>query len=177
QDPDVIMVGEIRDRETADITIRAAITGHLVFSTLHTNTAIGAITRLHDLGVERFMTASAVIGLIAQRLIRCICPSCAEPATVDPEKRSALGIPISAKVMRGRGCPACRMSGYAGRVALFEMIVVTPELRRLMVQGAKEEELMAEAERSGTTSLRRRGCELILEGKTTVEEVLRVTEE
>lgn len=177
QDPDVIMVGEIRDRETADIVVRAAITGHLVFSTLHTNTAIGAVTRLVDLGVERFLISSGVIGLLAQRLVRKICPHCKQEVEVDTEKLKALSIDPEAKVFRGKGCKHCRMSGYSGRLGIFELVVLTPEICELIEKGESEDKMLEEAKRSGTTEIREAGVQKILEGVTTIEEVLRVTEE
>ena len=177
QDPDVIMVGEVRDRETADIVVRAAITGHLVFSTLHTNTAIGAITRLVDLGVERFLIASGVIGLLAQRLVRKICSQCKQEIEVDAAKLKALSIDPKAKLFRGRGCQHCRMTGYAGRIGIFELVTITPKLRELIIDGATEDKMLEEAKRSGTMEIRNAGVQKILEGTTTIEEVLRVTEE
>lgn len=177
QDPDVIMVGEVRDRETADIVVRAAITGHLVFSTLHTNTAIGAVTRLVDLGVERFLISSGVIGLLAQRLVRKICSHCKQEMEVDAQKLKMLSMDPKAKVFRGKGCNDCRMSGYSGRLGIFELVVLTPELRELIEKGASEDEMLKEAKRNGTTEIREAGVQKILEGVTTIEEVLRVTEE
>src|SRR3989338_3799174 len=177
QDPDVIMLGEVRDKETADIAVRAAITGHLVFSTLHTNTAIGAVTRLGDLGIEPFLLSSALIGVLAQRLVRKICPHCIKPADVSDEKKKKFGIDVQMKLSRGAGCKHCRMSGYSGRQALFELVSITPELKQLMSEGASEEKMLELAKKDGTKTLREHGVELMREGKTTLEEVLRVNEE
>lgn len=177
QDPDVIMIGEIRDRETADIAVRAAITGHLVFSTIHTNTAIGAITRLQDLGVERFMAASGIVGLMSQRLVRKICSYCKKPAEKDEGKLAALNLPPDTEVFRGKGCKHCRMSGYSGRLGLFEVVEITPILRKMIIEGASEDAMTAEVGRLGILDLREQGRRRVLSGSTTIEEVLRVTEE
>jgi type IV pilus assembly protein PilB len=177
QDPDVIMVGEIRDRETADIAVRAAITGHLVFSTIHTNTAIGAVTRLTDLGVEPFLIASALIGVMSQRLVRCVCPQCQAPTRDDEVKLSLLGLPADTPIARGTGCKNCRMSGYAGRTGLFEIVPIDRALRSMIVARKPEDELAAYVRSKGILDLRSRGRSLVLEGKTTVDDVLRVTEE
>ncbi len=177
QDPDVIMVGEVRDRETADIVVRAAITGHLVFSTLHTNTAIGAITRLVDLGIERFLISSGIIGLLAQRLVRRICPHCRHEVNAENAKREVLSIDPKATIYRGKGCKNCRMSGYWGRLGIFELVDISPMLREMIIQGASEDKLLEQAKKEGTTEIREAGIQKILEGVTTIEEVLRVTEE
>ncbi|MFA4875417.1 MAG: GspE/PulE family protein [bacterium] len=177
QDPDVIMVGEVRDDETADIAVRAAITGHLVFSTIHTNTAMGAVTRLMDLGVEPFLLSSAIIGVMSQRLVRRICEHCRKPAEVDEVKLMALGIPPKTVVHRGRGCKKCRMSGYSGRMGLFEIIPIDKDLRKMIVAGKTEDELTAEARARGIQDLRQQGAKHVIKGATTVDEVLRVTEE
>lgn len=177
QDPDVIMVGEIRDSETADIAVRAAITGHLVFSTIHTNTSMGCVTRLVDLGVEPFMVASGLIGVMSQRLVRRVCGHCRHQAEVDEAKLGTLGIKPGAKLFRGKGCKHCRMSGYSGRIGLFELVATNARLRQDIIRGASEDELIVEAHKQGIPDLREQGRRRILEGVTTVEEVLRVTEE
>ncbi len=177
QDPDVIMVGEVRDRETADISVRAAITGHLVFSTIHTNTAMGAVTRLADLGVEPFLLSSALIGVMSQRLVRRICEHCRRPAEVDETKLKAIGLAPDSVVQRGRGCKRCRMSGYSGRIGLFEIIPLDKKLRSMIASGVGEEELSTETRGRGIIDLRERGARYVLQGVTTVDEVLRVTEE
>jgi len=177
QDPDVIMVGEIRDKETADISVRAAITGHLVFSTIHTNTAIGAITRLRDLGIEPFMVSSALIGVMSQRLVRRVCQDCIRQVEVEDARLMALELPRGTKVMKGKGCKSCRMSGYSGRIGLFEVAALDRKLRGMIVADRAEDELEAYARSLGIMDLRHQGRRAVLEGKTTIEEVLRVTEE
>ncbi|HPQ80600.1 MAG TPA: ATPase, T2SS/T4P/T4SS family, partial [bacterium] len=172
-----IMVGEIRDGDTADIAVRAAITGHLVFSTIHTNTALGAVTRLQDLGVEPFMIASALIGTMSQRLVRRICEHCRRPAESEEEKFLALGIAPGTVVYRGRGCKHCRMSGYSGRIGLFELVPIKGPLRQMIVEKASEDDMTALAREQGSVDLREQGRRKIEAGITTVEEVLRVTEE
>ncbi|MBI1850611.1 MAG: Flp pilus assembly complex ATPase component TadA [Planctomycetes bacterium] len=179
-DPDVIMVGEIRDPETADIAVQSALTGHLVFSTLHTNDGIGALTRLVDLGVEPFLIASATVGVVAQRLVRVLCPECREPITLGPEAAAALDVttppPLGATVFRARGCLSCRESGYRGRVGIFETLRVTPRLRELFLAKASPASLREEGERDGMRQLRDDGVEKALQGVTSLEEVLRVTQ-
>ncbi len=177
QDPDVIMVGEIRDKETADISVRAAITGHLVFSTIHTNTAIGAVTRLRDLGIEPFMVGSALIGVMSQRLVRKICKDCRRPIEVEEAKLKAMDLPKDTKILKGKGCKKCRMSGYSGRMGLFEVMDLDRKLRGMIVENRPEEEIEAYARSQGAMDLRHQGRRAILEGATTIEEVLRVTEE
>lgn len=177
QDPDVIMIGEIRDRETADIAVRAAITGHLVFSTLHTNTSIGAITRMADLGVERFLVSSALLGVMAQRLVRRLCPACREPADVDVAVRDHVGIPRDVTIYRATGCEACNMSGYVGRIGLFELVALDASMRSMIAAGAGEDELRAEAARRGFTTIRDEAAARVVEGATTIEEMLRVSGE
>lgn len=177
QDPDVIMVGEIRDRETADMAVRAAITGHLVFSTIHTNTAMGSVNRLIDLGVEPFMVSSALVGVMSQRLVRVVCQHCKKPIEVDPIKLATLELPPDQQVFKGRGCKRCRMSGYSGRTGLFEIVPMNREMRQMVVNGASEDDLIQVARKEGVPDLREKGKDLVLEGKTTVDEVLRVTEE
>ncbi|MFA5187270.1 MAG: GspE/PulE family protein, partial [Patescibacteria group bacterium] len=177
QDPDVIMVGEIRDKETADISVRAAITGHLVFSTIHTNTAIGAVTRLRDLGIEPFMVGSALIGVMSQRLVRKVCKDCRRPIEVEEAKLKAMDLPKDTKILKGKGCKKCRMSGYTGRMGLFEVMDLDRKLRGMIVENRPEEEIEAYARSQGAMDLRHQGRRAILEGLTTIEEVLRVTEE
>src|SRR5579883_2265126 len=180
QDPDIIMVGEIRDFETAEIAIQAALTGHLVFSTLHTNDAPGAVTRLLDMGVEPYLVASSLIGAVAQRLVRRVCPFCAEPYM--PEKETLAAIGLSPKdwsgdtpFRRGRGCDKCMRTGYKGRVGLYEMFVMDEVLRRMTVDRASSTELKDQAIRDqDMRTLLGDGQLAALEGKTTPEEVLRV---
>src|SRR3954463_7499273 len=178
QDPNVVMVGEIRDVETADIAIRAAMTGHLVFSTLHTNDAVGGITRLLDMDVEPFLLASVVKSFIAQRLVRTICPECKTLAGYPVEYLHELGVtfPPDFKFYRGTGCDHCRQTGYQGRVAIYEICVVTEPLRRLILQKRDGSELKQCAIAQGMETLRHDGWRRVGQGITTIEEVVRVTQ-
>jgi len=178
QDPDIIMVGEIRDRETAEIAIHAALTGHLVFATLHTNDAAGAVTRLIDMGIEPFLVESATIGILAQRLARRICEHCKKPYATTPELLKSLGIATAAVTFyRGAGCPACKNTGYQGRIGLFELMEMNETLRGLIVAKAPSSAIKAAAAQSGFRTLRQEGLIKAAAGVTTVEEVLRVTQE
>lgn len=174
QDPDVIMIGEIRDSETANIAVRAAITGHLVLSTLHTNTAAGAISRLVDLGLEPFLISSALQGVCAQRLVRKICPRCREESPV--EKLGKFKSVIK-KSYRGKGCPRCKLTGYAGRIGIFEMAPLNDQLRELIYKETSEKSLVEELRKQGFAAMQKDGFEKVEQGITTLEEVLRVTEE
>ncbi len=178
QDPNVVMVGEIRDVETADIAIRAAMTGHLVFSTLHTNDAVGGITRLIDMEVEPFLLSSVVKAFLAQRLVRTICPDCKEIVGYPVEYLHEIGadIPPDFKFYRGAGCENCRHTGYQGRLAIYEICVITEPLKRLIMQKADGGELKKCAIREGMLTLRQDGWRRVTEGKTTIEEVVRVTQ-
>src|SRR6476660_4849357 len=178
QDPNVVMVGEIRDVETADISIRAAMTGHLVFSTLHTNDAVGGITRLLDMDVEPFLLASVVKAFIAQRLVRTICPECKTLAGYPVEYLEELGVtfPPDFKFYRGTGCDHCRQTGYQGRVAIYEICLVTEPLRRLILQKRDGSELKQCAIAQGMETLRHDGWRRVGQGITTIEEVVRVTQ-
>jgi len=178
QDPNVVMVGEIRDIETADISIRAAMTGHLVFSTLHTNDAVGGITRLLDMDVEPFLLASVVKSFIAQRLVRTICPHCAQPVDYPREYLTEIGIPheLGKRFQRGAGCDNCRQTGYLGRLAIYEICVVTEPLKKLIMQKRDGGELKQCAIAEGMETLRQDGWRRVGQGKTTIEEVVRVTQ-
>jgi type IV pilus assembly protein PilB len=178
QDPDVIMVGEIRDRDTAEIAIQAALTGHLVFATLHTNDASGAATRLIDMGIEPFLIASSTIGVMAQRLARKICGNCKKPYTASPETLRSVGIASgdAATFYRGEGCPACKNSGYQGRVGLFELMETNEVMRSLIVAKAASSSLKTAAVQSGFKTLREDGLRKAAAGITALEEVLRVTQ-
>ncbi len=181
QDPDVIMVGEIRDKETAEIAIRAALTGHLVFSTLHTNDAPGAVTRLIDMGIEPFLVASSVEGLVAQRLVRRLCNVCKRPAKLDDAFLDEVGFP-RARLAEGTihepvGCDECRGSGFRGRTGIYEILVVDDSVRPLVTARASANEIKAEAIRQGMRTLRDDGWTKVLAGVTTIEEVLRASEE
>ncbi len=179
QDPDIIMVGEIRDFETAEIAVKAALTGHLVLSTLHTNDAPGTITRLLNMGVEPFLITASVNLVLAQRLARRICADCKADVDVDLEVLRDLGVPedqlANATVKKGAGCPTCGGSGYKGRVALYEVMRFTDDLKERVLQGASAAELKAAAIKNGMLTLRMSGIRKILDGVTTPEEVLRVT--
>jgi general secretion pathway protein E len=178
QDPDVIMIGEIRDIETAEIAIQSALTGHLVFSTLHTNDAPSAITRLLDMGVESFLLSSTVRGILAQRLVRVICPECKEiDLHSDKESLSALGIDSNLPVFKGKGCEKCAFTGYYGRTGIFELLVVDDDIRRLILKNADSNVLRDSAKKHGMRTLLEDGIEKIKSGITTYNEVLRVTQE
>jgi general secretion pathway protein E len=179
QDPNVVMVGEVRDVETADITIRAAMTGHLVFSTLHTNDAVGGITRLLDMEVEPFLLASVVKSFIAQRLVRTICRECAEKVEYPPDYLAEIAFPLKefgTKFDRGKGCDHCRHTGYQGRAAIYEICVVTEPLRKLIMQKKDGGELKQCAIAEGMITLRQDGWRRVSQGTTTIEEVVRVTQ-
>jgi len=176
-DPNIVMVGEMRDLETTEIAIRAALTGHLVFSTLHTNDAVGGITRLLDMGVEPFLVGSAVRAFIAQRLVRRLCKYCSEPAHYKTEDLIALGFPMEwmNKIRRPVGCPHCRNTGFAGRTAIFEICEMSPRMQELIQRRAPANELRELAIREGMVPLRKAGWETVSHGITSVEEVVRVT--
>ncbi|HWH91084.1 MAG TPA: GspE/PulE family protein [Candidatus Binatia bacterium] len=179
QDPNVVMVGEIRDVETADISIRAAMTGHLVFSTLHTNDAVGGITRLLDMDVEPFLLASVVKAFIAQRLVRTICPDCVEVVDYPRDYLVEIGVPVKelgTRFRRGAGCDQCRQTGYQGRAAIYEVCVITEALRRLIMRRRDGSELKQCAVAEGMESLRQDGWRRVAQGSTTIEEVVRVTQ-
>jgi len=178
QDPDVVMVGEIRDSETAEIAIRAALTGHQVFSTLHTNDATGAVTRLLDMGVEAFLIASSLEGVLAQRLVRKLCPNCrveSPVAAVLRDKMEALGgRKIEGAFFRGNGCEECRNTGYRGRTGIFELLSLTPELKEMILQKRSNAELKATAQ-EGMTTMHQDALQKASAGITSLEEILRVS--
>ncbi len=179
QDPDVIMVGEIRDTETAEIAIKAALTGHLVISTLHTNDAPTTISRLQDMGIEPFYIGSSVIMVLAQRLVRKVCPDCAVPVTYDTDMLIEMGASEemirSAKFMKGTGCPNCNGSGYKGRVAIYEIMEITEELKKIILKGADAVIIKEAALKNGMKSLRQAAMLKMFAGLTTMEEVISVT--
>jgi general secretion pathway protein E len=183
QDPDIIMVGEIRDRETAEIAIQASLTGHLVFSTLHTNDAAGAVTRLLDMGVEAFLVSSSVLAIIAQRLVRVICRECRERYHPDPSLVKEVGLERAGDTefdgyfSRGKGCAACFQTGYRGRSGIYELLVIDDNIRSLVMSGADSNVIRRKAIEQGMTTLFRDGIIKIIKGTTTVDEVLRVTQE
>jgi general secretion pathway protein E len=176
QDPDVIMIGEIRDKETATIAIQASLTGHLVFSTLHTNDAPSALTRLADMGIEPYLLASSVLGVIAQRLVRRICPDCKISYAPSVEELRELKLTASdGQICKGKGCEKCFHSGYKGRVGLYELMLLTPQIKRQVLQSQDAEELRRVACADGMTPLFSQGVELVRKGITTSSEVFRVT--
>jgi general secretion pathway protein E len=178
QDPDVIMVGEIRDIETAEIAIHSALTGHLVFSTLHTNDAPGAVTRLLDMGIEGFLVSSSLIGVLAQRLVRVICPVCKEPHMPQQELVDKMEFfPENFTAYRGAGCDHCRGTGYRGRTGIFEMMPVDGEIRRMVLDKVSADVIRQKAVAKGMQVLRDNGWQKVREGVTTIEEVLRVSQE
>ncbi len=177
QDPDVVLVGEIRDLETAEISVQASLTGHLVLSTLHTNTAVGAVTRLVDMGVEPFLIASSLIGALAQRLVRRLCPHCKQAYEPDALERELLGIDQSEslELYRAKGCVECDQIGYSGRLGIYELVPINEGLRKLIHDQASEDELLKEA-RKHSSSLLQNGFARVRLGETTVDEVFRVTQ-
>jgi general secretion pathway protein E len=179
QDPDVILVGEIRDKETAEIAIQSSLTGHLVFSTLHTNDAASAVTRLIDMGIEPFLVTSSVIAIIAQRLVRVLCPKCKEACEPDAESLANIGIDreaLSRHVLyRRTGCHACMNTGYRGRTAIFEIMLLEDEIKRLILKTSDSNQINDLAIQKGMTNLLYDGAQRVLAGVTTIEEVLRVT--
>lgn len=182
QDPDVILVGEIRDAETAEIAIQSALTGHLVFSTLHTNDAASAITRLQEMGVESYLLSSCLLAVMAQRLVRKICPHCGAAYDLPPgffeEVVQALGVDSTqapSEVWRGKGCANCANTGFSGRTGIYELIQVDDEIRRLIVKGADSGSILSKARSLGMRTLRQDGLQKVLAGQTTFEEVMRVT--
>ncbi|UCF37270.1 MAG: type II secretion system ATPase GspE [Acidobacteriota bacterium] len=179
QDPDVIMVGEMRDLETAEIGIRAALTGHLVFSTLHTNDAPSAIARLVDMGAEDYLIASSVLGVLAQRLVRIICPSCRVKAELGPTYLKEVGFPIDFgdQIYEGRGCKDCANTGYRGRIGVYELMLMNDEIRKLTIQNSDSSKLRKAAQAAGMITLRQDGFEKVKHGLTTIAEVIRVTQE
>lgn len=181
-DPDVVLIGEIRDRETADIAVQASLTGHLVFSTLHTNDAPGATTRLIEMGIEPYLVASSVEMVVAQRLVRLICPNCKELSKPSSQELDAMQAEYGADrvpdaLYRGRGCRNCQNTGYRGRQGVFELMPVTEEIRSLIMERVSAGQIRKVATRQGMDSLRGDGWRLVREGRTTVEEVLRVTKD
>ncbi|HJN66048.1 MAG TPA: ATPase, T2SS/T4P/T4SS family, partial [Pirellulales bacterium] len=179
QDPDKILVGEIRDLETAEIAIQASLTGHLVFSTLHTNDAPSTITRLKNMGVPAFLITATLEAILAQRLVRRICSKCKEETNVTPEMLGELEMKAEQlagkQIFKGRGCDHCNNTGYRGRVGLYEILSVNDEIRDLIIDGASTEVLREAACRNGMIPLREAGLERVYEGYTTIEEVMRET--
>ncbi len=181
QDPDVILVGEIRDRETADIAIHASLTGHLVFSTLHTNDSASAITRLIDMGIEPFLVSSSLMAVVAQRLVRHLCKHCMEEYVPTDEELIKIGIPresvLNNKLFRAKGCEECLDTGFSGRSGIFEILKVDDDIRNLTLQSTDSGTIKRKALERGLTTLRGDGIAKILTGQTSIDEVLRVTEQ
>lgn len=175
QDPDIIMIGEMRDQETAEIAIRAAITGHMVLSTLHTNDAASTIIRLVDMGVQAYMVATSLIGVVAQRLVKKICPECRTPRLSTEEENRLMGIDHSITIYDACGCPKCNNTGYIGRTAIHEIVLCTPEMSALIARGGKVDEIQKLAKQQGTKLLRDNVSDLVQQGKTTIDELVRVT--
>ncbi len=175
QDPDVIMVGEIRDSETATTAIQAALTGHLMISTLHTNDAVGAVQRLSDLGVDNFKIAGSLLGSVAQRLLRCVCDNCKRAVPANEKLLDALDpqglVPRSEKFYRGEGCKKCLGSGFSGRIPIFEIMPITPEITMAIEAGVPHSKLVRLAIEAGMVELPRAGLEQALAGRTSIEEV------
>ena len=177
QDPDIIMVGETRDGETAEISVRAAITGHVVLSTLHTNDAASSIVRLGDMGVENYLIANSLVGMVAQRLMRKVCPNCSQEIDTTPEERKLLGEDVK-KIHRGRGCIQCNNTGYRGRTAIHEVIAVDANLRHMISDKASMDEVVAYARKyQNMRTLKENGLKLVKAGISTPEELLKIAYE
>jgi type II secretory ATPase GspE/PulE/Tfp pilus assembly ATPase PilB-like protein len=178
QDPDIIMVGEIRDLETAEIAVQAALTGHLVFSTLHTNDAPGSLVRLGNMGVEAFLISSSVIGVLAQRLVRLICPSCRQFYTPSPEVLASLTnghtLPADTMLARGAGCQECSYVGYRGRTAIYEVMKVSDAIQEMVLEHKSGPALREQARKEGMKTMKESALEKAIQGLTTAEEILRV---
>ena len=181
QDPDIIMIGEMRDTETAQIAVQASLTGHLVLSTLHTNTAAGAITRLEDMGVERFLITAAVNGVLAQRLVRVLCQHCKRPTELGPKQLKQLGLTAKeareASIYEPVGCEHCKQTGFSGRTAIHELFVLSPELQKSILDGADANQLNEQARANGMGTLLEDGMRKVQAGLTSIDEVLRVTQD
>ncbi len=177
QDPDVVMVGEVRDRETAEIAVQASLTGHLVLSTLHTNSAVGAVTRLVDMGVDAYLLASSLVGILAQRLLRTLCSHCKVPYAADAPACERLGVDVavSPQLFKAAGCEHCQQ-GYRGRIGIYELLIVTPAISSLIHRNASEQALLTET-RKASRSLFQDGRQRVLDGLTSLDELLRVTRE
>jgi type II secretory ATPase GspE/PulE/Tfp pilus assembly ATPase PilB-like protein len=173
QDPDIVLVGETRDRETARIAVEAALTGHLVLTTLHTNDAPSTFMRLMDMDIEPLLISTSLLGVIAQRLVRKICPDCREASSPDTALSKYLGLDDSTPVYKGRGCDQCNLSGYRGRIGIYEVLVATEEIKHLIAQGRSTQEIRRKAVAGGMRTLKEYARDLLREGATTVDEILR----
>ncbi|MCP3677435.1 MAG: Flp pilus assembly complex ATPase component, partial [Deltaproteobacteria bacterium] len=179
QDPDIIMIGEIRDKETAEIAIHASLTGHLVISTLHTNSSIGAVSRLLDMGIEPFLISSAITSVVGQRLIRSVCGKCKKPYTPSPEVQAGLGIASekAPTLYKEAGCPNCKGTGFKGRIGIYEVLSIDQELRELVLSKSDANHILNAARKKGFRPLREEGMRAVVEGYTTYEEILQATQE
>jgi general secretion pathway protein E len=179
QDPDIIMIGEMRDLETAENAVQAALTGHLVLSTLHTNDAPSSVTRLQDLGTPSFLLQATLVGILAQRLVRKICPFCKEPFEMDPKELASLGLDLGrngpVELHMGKGCMKCRGTGYLGRSGVYEVLPVTESIKKLITPESNVEAMLDMAKKEGMITLRENAVKKLLEGETSYQEVLRVT--
>lgn len=175
QDPDVVMIGEIRDGETASIAVRAAITGHLVLSTIHTNDAVSTISRLCDMGIEPYLVASSLVGLVAQRLVKLLCPHCAKTVMSDPAETKLLGLSAPVEIKEACGCELCKNTGYVGRTAIYEMVMISKEIRRMVTKGDSEATIKKQAQLEGATFLRESVTKLVIEGKTDMRQLTKTT--
>ena len=177
QDPDVIMIGEIRDEETAAIAVQASITGHLVVSTLHTNSSASTITRLEDMGINSYLIGDSVVGIIAQRLVRRLCPHCRKARASTPKENSILGIreDIPIKIYDPVGCSQCNDTGYYGRIGVYEILEVSPTLKRVITDGANADQIKDQAVKEGMLTLRMSATRFVLDGTTTITEMMRVS--
>ena len=177
QDPDIIMIGEIRDGETAGIAVQAAITGHLVVSTLHTNSAASTITRLIDMGIESYIAGDAVVGVIAQRLVRRLCTTCKQPRLVEDEERVQLGVPADEEdviIYEPQGCPLCNDTGYSGRIGVYEMMPVSRALQAVIASGATADVIEKQALKEGMLTLKMGAAKHVLDGITSIAEMNKI---
>jgi len=175
QDPDIILVGEIRDNETAEISIRAALTGHMVLSTIHTNNSVGTIGRLLDMDIKSFLISSTLSGVVAQRLVRKICPNCGEEYTSGEREMRLLGVDSPVKLKKGKGCSLCNDTGYKGRIGIFEVLEVDKNVKNLIDMNSNESEINKMALEKGMNTLRKSCINKVLNGTTTIDEMLKVT--
>jgi type IV pilus assembly protein PilB len=177
QDPDIIMIGEIRDGETASIAVQASITGHLVVSTLHTNSSVGTISRLEDMGIESYLLADSLIGVIAQRLVRRLCPRCKRKYAATTEEKKLMGLELTEDFTfyEPVGCDQCDNTGYSGRIGIYEIMTVTPRLKNMISRNVSADELKAAAQEEGMHTLRESAVRLVLNGTTSYKEMLRTT--
>jgi type IV pilus assembly protein PilB len=177
QDPDIIMIGEMRDKETCEMAIQAALTGHLVFSTLHTNDSASAFTRLLDMGLEPFLISSTIRGILAQRLVRRVCSKCKEPYIPDQEMLTQVGLKPGISLYKAKGCHICNNAGYKGRSGIFELLVPDQQVKKIVLERGSSDEIKAYLQkRGGFDTLRRDGLRKVVEGMTTLEQVLGVTQ-